>query len=197
MRQLFFFLVLSFSIKVSSCSCYSSGHPSSLKRINSATEVFEGKVLSQNYSENNQLYIYQLEVIKAYKGVKEKDMVEVVTMTTAASCRQFFPKNTTWLVYAFDGFTSRCSGNIILDTLSSEKINEKLSKFKRTQKEERFVEEFDKRNRLLAQGRQDVFGNAIGEWTYYSYNDDCTYTDKYNYDSNSCLTSKSSTKTCN
>ena len=199
MRKIFLILVLSFSIKTFSCSCYTSMHPSSLKRINSATEVFEGKVISQKYSDKNQMIIYRLKVIKAYKGVSEFDVIEITSMKTAASCRQFFEENTNWLVFAFDGFTSRCSGNILINEVNSKRIKQRFSNIKKSNvaKGELLVEELDDKKRVLAKGKQDFYGNPIGEWKYYSFKSECAQKDTYNYNSNGCLEDKSSTRTCN
>lgn len=199
MKKLLLFLAFSGFIQGSyACSCYSFYKIPLFEGFNSLTEIFEGTVIKREVNSKTKLTYYHFKVERAYKGVVEDEITVITTPNSAAACGQYFDPNSPWLIYAKDGFTSRCASNTKLNTPKNKnRINilQNLNILRNTQ--EKIIIETNKKGDTVAIGKLNINKQPIGNWTYIFEKNECTVTRNVCYDYYGCILEDHSVKSCN
>jgi len=143
-------LLLFFSINENfACSCIEINESLSKKVEKAFTEadlIISGKVIEIEIVNKARLkssadpIIYKFEITKTIKGIIEKEIIEIVSKTSGASCGYKFELGKSYLVYArksnyfssktkneFDFITGLCDRNQILKNVNKKELR-KLNK---------------------------------------------------------------------
>lgn len=199
MKKLLFLIVFLGFIQVSyACTCYNFYKIPMFEGFNALTEIFEGTVLKKEVNNKTKLAYYYFKVEKAYKGVIKNEIVIITSASSAAACGQHFDPNSPWLVYAKDGFTTRCSLNArvsIQKNLNTIRAIQNLNILKDSQ--EKIVIETNKKGDTIAMGKLNINKQPIGCWKYVRRKNEEIITEITYYDNNGCLVKHPPYKTCN
>jgi hypothetical protein len=166
--------------------------------FNALTEIFEGTVIKREYNTVTNLTDYYFKVEKAYKGVVKNEIIGITSPSSTAACGQHFDSNSSWLIYAKDGFTTRCSLNARVNIQKSQNILraiQNLNILKDSQ--DKIVIERNKKGDTLAMGKLNINKQPVGCWKYVRKENEQIITEITYYDNNGCLIKHPPYKTCN
>jgi len=194
MKKLLLFLAFLGSIQVShACKCDSTIETPSFREFNYYTEIFQAQLIKKERNPNFPLINYSLCVEKAYKGVQKDEIIVIKTPNTSGACGQYIDYESSWLIYAIDGFIHRCSFNKKLDSTKHNPIIEKLNFLKETSS----ISETNLMGDIITTGKLNSIKQPIGNWTYIFEKNECTVTRNVCYDDYGCILENHSVKSCN
>ncbi|WP_299764203.1 hypothetical protein [uncultured Dokdonia sp.] len=210
MKKLLLLLLL-YSYMGFACTCNPVNRKPIFKKFNAFTEIFQGRLIKKEFNTSSHLVNYYLKVEVAYKGVIESEIFVIQTESSAAACGQYIDDESSWIIYATNGYTSACALNINITKLKEktnftsiektyDEIHKNLLENLSTLKNSNMIVETNKKGDTIAFGKLNINKQPIGCWKYnIRENTHTTTKTEYTeyYDTNGCLIKHPPYKICN